>query len=587
MMRAHSLLLLSLLAACGGGRATMGPRSPQPAAVDAVMAKLTPRQKVAQLVVPWLNGSYSALDDSAFQIAARWVDTLEVGGIIISVGSPYDIATKLNALQRRSKLPLLISADLEWGAGMRVVGATAFPMIMSAGATGDQRDAYTIGRVAALEGRAVGIHVNFAPDADVNNNPLNPIINIRSFGEDPRAVASLVRAYVRGLQDHGMLATLKHFPGHGDTDVDSHIGLPTIRATYGRLDSVELVPFRAGIDAGAQVVMSAHIAFPAFTGDAPSTLSPAVLTGVLRDSLKFRGLVVTDALQMGAIVTKYGAGEAAVRAFEAGSDLLLMPADPDSAIAAMLVALQTGRITAARLDASVRRVLEIKRGLGLFERRTVPLDSIARIVGSKAFQDAADGIAQRALTLVRDTAGTVARLRATRSRMAIIAYGDELNSYAGQRMLELLRLGGDTVGFFRLWPMSGQASYDSARVVINRTPTVIFAMNVRPISGRGTIALPDSLARLITMTDSVKPTVLVSLGSPYLLSQAPTVKSYIIAWSGVRAAERAAARALLGWSPLRGKLPIRIPPNYPIGFGLVVPDSTLAPPRPPARTIIP
>ncbi len=565
----------------------MGPRSPQPAAVDAVLAKLTPRQKVAQLVVPWLNGSYSALDDSAFQIAARWVDTLEVGGIIISVGSPYDIATKLNALQRRSKLPLLISADLEWGAGMRVVGATAFPMIMSAGATGDQRDAYTIGRVAALEGRAVGIHVNFAPDADVNNNPLNPIINIRSFGEDPRAVASLVRAYVRGLQDHGMLATLKHFPGHGDTDVDSHIGLPTIRATYGRLDSVELVPFRAGIDAGAQVVMSAHIAFPAFTGDAPSTLSPAVLTGVLRDSLKFRGLVVTDALQMGAIVTKYGAGEAAVRAFEAGSDLLLMPADPDSAIAAMLVALQTGRITAARLDASVRRVLEIKRGLGLFERRTVPLDSIARIVGSKAFQDAADGIAQRALTLVRDTAGTVARLRATRSRMAIIAYGDELNSYAGQRMLELLRLGGDTVGFFRLWPMSGQASYDSARVVINRTPTVIFAMNVRPISGRGTIALPDSLARLITMTDSVKPTVLVSLGSPYLLSQAPTVKSYIIAWSGVRAAERAAARALLGWSPLRGKLPIRIPPNYPIGFGLVVPDSTLAPPRPPARTIIP
>ena len=540
-MRAHRLLVVTLLVACGGGRTT-GP-APQPAAVDAVLAKLTPRQKVAQLVVPWLGGNYMALDDSAFQIAARWVDTLEVGGIIISVGSPYDIATKLNALQRRSKLPLLISADLEWGAGMRVVGATAFPMIMSAGATGNVRDAYTIGRVAALEGRAVGIHVNFAPDADVNNNPLNPIINIRSFGEDPHAVASLVRSYVRGLQENGMLATLKHFPGHGDTDVDSHIGLPTIRATYSRLDSVELVPFR--------------------------------------------GLVVTDALQMGAIVTKYGAGEAAVRAFEAGSDLLLMPADPDSAIAAMLVALQTGRIAPARLDASVRRVLEIKRGLGLFERRTVPLDSIARIVGSKPFQEAAEGLAQRALTLVRDTAGTVARLRATRSRMAIIAYADELNSSAGQRLLELLRLGGDTVGFFRLWPMSGQASYDSARVVINRAPTVIFAMNVRPISGRGTIALPDSLARLITMTDSLKPTVLISLGSPYLLNQTPSVKSYLIAWSGVRAAERAAGRALLGWSPVRGKLPIRIPPNYPIGFGMVVPDSTLPPPRPAPRTIIP
>jgi len=588
-MRAHTLLIGTVLLAACGGRTTTGPRPTQPVAppIDGILSKLSPRQKIAQLVVPWLGGNYMALDDSAFQIATRWVDSLEVGGIIISVGSPYDIAAKLNTLQRRSKLPLLVSADLEWGAAMRVVGATAFPMIMAAGATGNQRDAYTIGRIAAREGRAVGIHVNFAPDADVNNNPLNPIINIRSFGEDPRAVASLVRAYVRGLQDNGMLATLKHFPGHGDTDADSHIGLPTIRVDYPRLDSVELVPFRAGIDAGAQVVMSAHIAFPAFTGDAPATLSSAMLTGVLRDSLKFKGLVVTDALQMGAIVAKYGAGEAAVRAFEAGSDLLLMPADPDSAIGSMLTALQTGRISPARLDASVRRVLEIKRGLGLFERRTVALDSIPLIVGSKAFQDAADDIAQRALTLVRDTAGTVARLRRAPSRMAVIAYGDELNSYVGQRMLELLRAGGDTVSFFRLWPMSGSASYDSARVVIGRAPTVVFAMNVRPIAAKGSIALPDSLARLITLTDSVKPTVLVSLGSPYLLNQTPTVKSYLIAWSGVRAAERAAARALLGWSPVRGKLPIRIPPSYRIGYGLTISDSTLAPVKPPAHVIIP
>ena len=585
-MRAHRLLIVTLLAACGG-RSTTAPRPPAPVAIDGVLGKLTQRQKIAQLVVPWLGGNYMALDDSAFQIATRWVDTLEVGGIIISVGSPYDIAAKLNTLQRRSKLPLLVSADLEWGAAMRVVGATAFPYIMAAGATGDERDAYTYGRVAALEGRAVGIHVNFAPDADVNNNPANPIINTRSFGEDPHAVARLVRGYVRGVQDNGMLATLKHFPGHGDTDADSHIGLPTIRADYSRLDSVELVPFRAGIDAGAEVVMSAHIAFPTFTGDAPATLSAAMLTGVLRDSLKFKGLVVTDALQMGAIVAKYGAGEAAVRAFEAGSDLLLMPADPDSAIASMMVALQTGRISIQRLDASVRRMLEIKSRLGLFAHRTVPLDSIARVVGSKTFQDAADDISQRSITLVRDTAGTVAKLRAARSRMAIIAYGDELNSYVGQRMLELLRAGGDTVGFFRLWPMSGTASYDSARFVINRAPTVIFAMNVRPIAAKGAIALPDSLARLITMTDSVKPTVLVSLGSPYLLNQTPAVKSYLIAWSGVRPAERAAARALLGWSPIRGKLPIRIPPAYPIGAGLTVSDSTLPPVKPPARVIIP
>ena len=588
MMRAHRILIIAVLIGCGGKPRPVAAPAPQPVSVDAIIAKLSPRQKVAQLVVPWLGGNYTALDDSAFQIATRWIDSLEVGGIIVSVGSPYDIAAKLNVLQQRSKLPLLVSADLEWGAAMRVIGATGFPMIMAAGATGDERDAYTIGRIAAIEGRAVGIHVNFAPDADVNNNPLNPIINIRSFGEDPHAVARLVRAYVHGLQEHGMLATLKHFPGHGDTDVDSHIGLPTIRAPYARLDSVELVPFRAGIDAGAGVVMSAHIAFPSLTGDAdPGTLSAAVLTGLLRDSLRFRGLVVTDALMMGGIVTKYGAGDAAVRAFEAGSDLLLMPADPDTAIFAMLTALQTGRISMARLDSSVHRVLEIKRSLGLFNTRVVPLDSISKIVGSKTFQDAADDIAQRALTLVRDTSGTVARLRRTRGRMALIAYGDELNSYVGQRMNEILRFGGDTVSFFRLWPMSGPLSYDSARVVIARAPTVVFAANVRPISGRGNIALPDSLARLITITDSQKPTVLVSLGSPYLLNQTGTVKSYVIAWSGVRAAERAASRALLGWSPIRGKLPIRIPPGYPIGAGIAVTDSTLPPPRPPAHIIIP
>src|SRR5213596_2511584 len=277
MMRAHTLLIITLVTAACGGRATTAPRPPQPVAIDAVLAKLTTRQKVAQLVVPWLGGNYMALDDSAFQIATRWIDTLEVGGMIISVGSPYDIAAKLNTLQRRSKLPLLVSADLEWGAAMRVVGATAFPYIMAAGATGNERDAYTIGRVAAIEGRAVGIHVNFAPDADVNNNPLNPIINTRSFGEDPGAVARLVQAYVQGLRAHGMLATLKHFPGHGDTQTDSHLGLPVIVADYRRLDTLELVPFRAGIAAGADVVMSAHIAFPAVTGsDDPATLSAAV-----------------------------------------------------------------------------------------------------------------------------------------------------------------------------------------------------------------------------------------------------------------------------------------------------------------------
>ncbi len=542
--------------------------------VDSLLASLTVRQQVGQLIVPWLSGSYTALDDSLFQVAARWVDSLEVGGLIISVGSPLDIATKLNALQQRSRLPLLVSADLEWGAGMRVVGATAFPQIMAVGATGDPHDAYTIGAAAGVEGRAVGIHVNFAPDADVNNNPANPIINIRSFGEDPRTVSRLVAQYVHGLHEHGMLATLKHFPGHGDTQTDSHIGLPVITAGYARLDSLELVPFRAGIAAGADVVMSAHIAFPALTGsNDPGTLSAAVLTGLLRDSLRFPGLVVTDALTMGAIVAKYGAGEATVRAFLAGSDLLLMPADPDSALAAMTAAVAAGRITPERLAQSVRRMLEIKRRLGLFERRTVPLDSIPHVVGSRRFQDAANDVAVRSLTLVRDVGGRLHALRARPGRVALIAYADEANSSVGQLLTDLLRQGGDTVEYFRLWPMSGTLSYDSARATIARTPATVFVANVRPISWKGTIALPDSLAQLITVTDAVRPTVLVSLGSPYLLNQTPTVRSYVIAWSGVRASERAVALALLGRVPIGGHLPTRIPPDYPVGWGVTVPTA--------------
>ena len=552
--------------------------------MDSLLATLTVRQQIGQLIVPWLSGAYTAFDDSAFVEAARWVDSLQVGGIIISVGSPFDIAAKLNALQRQSRLPLLVSADLEWGAAMRVVGATGFPQIMAVGATGNERDAYTIGSAAAVEGRAVGIHVNFAPDADLNNNPANPIINTRSFGEDPRRVAPLVVAYIEGLRDHGMLSTLKHFPGHGNTETDSHIGLPTITADYASLDTVELRPFRAGIAAGADVVMSAHIAFPALTGtDDPGTLSPAVLTGLLRDSLGFHGLVVTDALTMGAIVAKYGAGEAAVRAFVAGSDLLLMPASPDSALAAMMAAVDSGRISPARLAGSVRRVLELKRRLGLFEQRTVPLDRIMSTVGTRRRQDEADDIAVRALTLLRDTAGTLRRLRASRTRLALIAYSDEGNGSIGTRMAEILRTNGDTVEYFRLWPMSGPLSYDSARTVIARNGTVVFAANVKPISARGTITLPDSFARLVTLTDSAKPTVLVSFGSPYLLNQTPTIGAYLVAWSGVRASERAAARALLGLSPIGGHLPIRVPP-YAISDGLTIADSTLPLPPPAPAT---
>jgi beta-N-acetylhexosaminidase len=269
--------------------------------VDSVLATLSTRERIGQLIVPWVAGTYAAFDDEALSRAAAWVDSLDVGGIIISIGSPLDIAAKLNHLQRRSRLPLLVAADFESGTAIRLVGGTPFPTNMGVAATGSESDAYDVGRITALEGRAVGVHLTLAPVADVNNNPANPIINVRSFGEDPHRVARLTAAGVRGMQDHGMRATAKHFPGHGDTGTDSHVDLPTITAGWPRLDTLELIPFRAAIEAGVTAIMSAHIAVPELDGGRtrPATLSPGILKSVLRDSLGFAGLVVTDALTMG------------------------------------------------------------------------------------------------------------------------------------------------------------------------------------------------------------------------------------------------------------------------------------------------
>ena len=521
--------------------------------------------------MPWLLGNYAGYDAEDYDPARAWADSFEVGGILISVGSPLDVATRLNALQRHSRLPLLVGADLEWGAAMRLVGATAFPMDMGIGATAREEDAYELGRITALEARAVGIHLTFSPVVDVNNNPLNPIINTRSFGEDPAAVGRLAAAYIHGAEEHGLFTTVKHFPGHGDTETDTHIDVPVVRSCWARLDTLELIPFRAALAAGATATMTAHVALPCLTpGDTmPATLSAAIMTGMLRDSLHFTGLVVTDALSMAAIQKRYGPGEAAVRAFIAGSDLLLDPVDIRAVSDSMVAAVGRGRVSRDRLDASVRRVLQLKRRAGLFENRTVSLDSVPAVVGRREFQRIADDVAARALTLVQR--GPLDALRAARGRVALVVYAEETNLVAGNMLARELRLAGDTVTFFRLYPASGGLSYDSARTVIARSPRALFASSVRFISGRGVISMPDSLAGLVLATDRQKPTVVASLGSPYLLAQLPGYAgTYLIAWSDAPSTERAVARALAAMAPITGHLPITLSPQYPRGAGIVL-----------------
>jgi beta-N-acetylhexosaminidase len=560
-------ILFAGLSSCAT-RPPVGEPAPITSTVDHLLDSLSLRDRVAQVMMPWIPGTYSALDEAGYRQAERWVDSLHVGGIIISVGSPLDEAAKLNALQRRAAIPLLVASDLESGTSIRLHGGTRFPPNMGVAAGGREQDAWDIGRVTALEGRAVGIQMAFAPDADVNSNPANPIINTRSFGEDPARVSAFVTSAVRGIQDNGMLATVKHFPGHGDTETDSHLALPVVSATWARLDTLELVPFRAGIRAGAAAVMSAHIALPGIDSGKirPATVNPDVLTGVLRDSLSFHGLTVTDALNMQGVVSKYGASEATVLAFEAGADLLLMPANLDSALDAMVAAVRSGRISEARLNRSVRKILVIKQRLGLFQHRLVNLDSVMGTVGRADFAALADSVAMRSIVLARDN-GTVDSLRSAPRRLALIQYGEGTSSDVGTTFAAELRSGGDTVTTFRLSAESGPASFDSAAAVLAANPYAIFAAAVRAVAWKGAIGLPAPLTALMDSAAARQPTVLVSFGSPYVIMQSPTTGAYLLAWSSNPESERAAARALRD-AAISGRLPISIPPDLPIGTGL-------------------
>ncbi len=534
---------------------------------------LTLREKAAQLVMPWIPGDYWASDAVAMAAALQLVDQ-GVGGFVVGIGpSPYDIAEKLNTLQRASRLPLLIAADLESGPWMRIRGATAFPGNMALGATDRELDAYEVGRVIAIEARAVGIQVDFAPVVDVNNNPLNPIINVRSFGENPQRVAQLAGAFIRGLREHGMLSTAKHFPGHGDTGTDSHVALPVITATRARLDSVELVPFREAVRESTDAVMTAHLAISGLSGEGspPATLSPFIVDTLLRRDLGFQGLVVTDALNMGAIVSRYGASQAAVMALQAGADILLMPADPKAAIDAIVDAVLRGEVGEQRLDSSVARVLAAKARAGLFQTRLVDINRIAGAVGAAPDVALAQDISQRSLVLVEDSLGLVPLPGPRRRHVLVVSYGNESFRDVGTTFAAAIRSATDSLRTFRLWPASGPASFDSVRAAAAAASAVVFLTASQPTAWRpDAVDIPTAVAALVdSLAAGGAPVVAVSLGSPYVVAQLPHVRSYVAAWSDTDWVEFALARALLGMAPITGKLPVTLPPSFPAGTGIV------------------
>jgi beta-N-acetylhexosaminidase len=555
--------------------------SPQRHWVDSTLASLSLHDRVGQMVMVWVLGDYTSNGDSSFAEVQRWIEQDHIGGVSMSLGTPIEVAAKINAMQRLSRVPLITSADLEPGLGrleggvfshylMDAGSAAIFPSNMAIAATGRDEDARDVARAIGQEARAVGIDIDFAPVVDVNNNPNNPVINTRSFGEDPTRVARLAALFVRGLAESGAVPTAKHFPGHGDTDVDSHVGLPIVTATMPRLDSVELVPFRAAIRAGAGLVMTAHIALPAVTGDStvPATLEPRIITGLLRDSLGFGGVTITDAMTMEGVGKGYTTEQSSVLAVQAGADILLKPTDPTRAIDAVVAAVERGEISRARIDSAARHVLGLKARVGVDQNRFVDLDALRDVVGSPAHRALAADIAQRAVTLLRDRDTLVP----TKSGHALVVqYAPETELKAGRVFGPALMSALPQSRVVKISPTVTRQQLDSIAALGQEMDRIIVAAYVRRIEGEGHFAMPpyvaswiDSLAR-----QTAGPRVaVVAFGNPYLIRQFPSVGSYLVTYGVSDDLERAAARALLGTAPITGRAPISLPGFFRAGEGL-------------------
>jgi beta-glucosidase-like glycosyl hydrolase/CubicO group peptidase (beta-lactamase class C family) len=542
---------------------------------------MTVREKLGQMLMPYYFGVFESTESPAYKDLLHQVEDNHVGGFILgTIRGPlgiersqvYPTVLITNALQAHSKVPLLIGADFESGTGMRLDEGTNFPSAMAIGATDDPQLAYTAGKDTALEARAVGIHWIFAPDADVNDNPGNPIINVRAFGEDPRQVADFAGQFIRGIEENGALATAKHFPGHGDVTTDSHLSLPVVPDDRKELENNELVPFRAAISAGVSSIMPGHLAVPALEPDAtvPASLSRDILTGLLREEMKFRGLIVTDAMDMGGVTSMYPPDEAAIRAVEAGGDIVLQPPVPDAALAGLENAVKSGRLSEKRIDESVRRILQAKARLGLDTDRLVDIARLNQKFGLPTFADDAQAIADRGVTLLRNSENLVPLNAARKLRVLLVSLSADPDAYPSAtleneirwRVDSLKSLRADTqfvnVSTLKLPPAD---SYDIA----------IAALFVRVADRKGNVGFPnDQRAFVNQMLASGKPSVVLAFGSPYLISTFPGAKSWIGEFSTNDVSQRAAVRALFGQTAIKGRIPVTVPDTVKRGDGMQV-----------------
>jgi beta-N-acetylhexosaminidase len=585
---------------------------------DRTLRRMSNEEKVGQLFMIWAKVQFMNDADPVWVELRDKVRKYRIGSLGMTVptdgplllkSQPYEAAELLNRLQKNSKLPLIFAADFERGVSMRLNGTTVFPHAMAFGATGKPENAEDFGRITAQEARAIGVHWNFFPDADVNSNPANPIINTRSFGGDPEQVGDFVAAYIKGAHEGAMLTTAKHFPGHGDTATDSHLGVAQVTGDRARLEAVELPPFKRAIAAGVDAVMVAHVSVPALDADPNrvATTSKAVVTGLLKEEMGFKGIVVTDALDMAGLTRLYAndVGRAAVEAFKAGNDLLIIPADLDASYRDMLAAVKSGEISRGQLDESVRRILELKASLGLNKNRFVDIDQLERLVGSPENLTVGQRVADEAITLVRDNrqvlplqATNLARMPGTekaplpyqsvteaRNRLVVVIFSDDMRTESGRVLArEILARVPDA----RIIYVDARSAAGMQTVIapaVEAAEHVIVGVYVIPTAGKAiqsgaglknTVAMDEASAGLLNaiLNQAAARTVVLAMGNPYMIGDFPAIQNYVCAFSNATVSETAAVKAVFGEIAIGGHLPVTIPGIANRGEGLERPAHT-------------
>ena len=535
------------------------------------LRSMTLREKIAQMIITYSDG-YSLNENSAeYQRLSNLIVNEKVGGVIFFKGNAVQEAELINSLQSISETPLLMSADFERGTNMRLDDGSLFPSNMALGATRNTDLAYQMGLQIAKECRAIGIGQNYAPVVDINNNSDNPIINVRSYGEDPELVSMMGDAFIKGMQDGNVIATAKHFPGHGDTDIDSHSDLPVLNFDRSRLDNLELIPFKNAIKNNVMSVMIAHLSLPSLDNESnvPASLSKNIINGLLIDEMNFKGLVVTDALNMAGVVKHFSAEEVALRCVNAGVDLILMPQGESVSISAIENAVNSGTLSEEQINNSLRKILNAKEWLKLNENKISDVNKVSQVVNSDEAKKISRQIADESLTLVKNDGNIVPFNNASEQSCLIVSLNngnEKANSdYFLNRFTDLNKFKS-----FSYYDLTGNINGINDVVADAANYDVIIVPIYAKVKIKtGTVGLPESQISLInSLTASGKKVVVVSFGNPYLIQGFPDVSSYICAYADAGTSIDAAIDSFYGTIKFKGKLPVSISSIYKFNDGI-------------------